>query len=279
MKTDVEIFISRLLSPESLRNISVYIIIAAAGLIILKIIMVIVNRAVKKVLSPQAGMIVNKTIYYTGLSIIAVTLLNRMGISITAIIGAAGIVGVALGFAAQSSVSNIISGLFLISEKSFEIGDLIKIGESVGVVVSIDLLSVKLRTLNNQFLRIPNESILKNELTNITKYPIRRIDIDISVAYKEDLEKVKEVLLDAAKNNPFCLDEPGPLFFIKNFGNSGIEILYGVWCMKTDFLALKNSIVIDVKKRFAEEKIEIPFPHLSIYSGEATMPIPVSLKE
>ncbi|MDX9801738.1 MAG: mechanosensitive ion channel family protein [Spirochaetia bacterium] len=239
--------------------------------------MVLVKRTTKKMLSPQTAMIINKVTFYTGMAIISVMILNRMGISVAAIIGAAGIVGVALGFASQTSVSNIISGLFLISEKSFEIGDLISVGNSTGVVVSIDLLSVKLRTLNNQYLRIPNELIIKSELTNITRYPIRRIDIDVSVAYKEDLERVKDILIETAINNPFCLDEPAPLFFIKDFGNSGINILYGVWCVKSDFLALKNSIMIDVKKRFDAEGIEIPFPHLSIYTGEATKRFPLNI--
>ena len=222
-------------------------------------------------------MIINKTIFYTGIAVIAVMILNRMGISVAAIIGAAGIVGVALGFASQTSVSNIISGLFLISEKSFEIGDLISVGNSTGVVISIDLLSVKLRTLNNQYMRIPNELIIKSELTNITRYPIRRIDITVSVAYKEDLERVKDILLEIALNNPYCLDEPEPLFFIKEFGNSGIDILYGVWCVKSDYLALKNSIMIDIKKRFDTDGIEIPFPHLSIYTGEETKSFPVRI--
>ena len=267
------------LNQEFLSGAFSYFLIAVSGLIILRIIMMLVKRTTSKMLTPQTAMIINKSVFYTGLLIISVMILNRMGISVAAIIGAAGIVGVAIGFASQTSVSNIISGLFLISEKSFEIGDLITVGSYTGVVVSIDLLSVKLRTLNNQYLRITNETIIKNELTNITRYPIRRIDIDISVAYKEDLEKTRDVLLDTAKNNPFCLDEPPPLFFIKNFGSSGIEILYGVWCVKTDFLSLKNSILIDVKKRFNEENIEIPFPHLSIYTGEATKSFPVSIKK
>ncbi len=262
-------------TQDFIYNFTVYLLIAVTGLIILRIIMLLVRRTTKKILTPQTAMIINKTIFYTGIAVIVVMILNRMGISVAAIIGAAGIVGVALGFASQTSVSNIISGLFLISEKSFEIGDLISVGNSTGVVISIDLLSVKLRTLNNQYMRIPNELIIKNELTNITRYPIRRIDINVSVAYKEDLERVKDLLIEIALHNPYCLDEPGPLFFIKDFGNSGIDILYGVWCVKSDYLALKNSIMIDVKKRFDAEGIEIPFPHLSIYTGEATKSFPV----
>ena len=191
--------------------------------------------------------------------------------------GAAGIAGIAIGFAAQTSISNIISGLFLISEKTFEVGNLIQSGNTTGTVMSIDLLSIKIRTLDNKLVRIPNESIIKNELVNITKFPIRRVDLKISVAYKEKIEKVREILINIAKNNPHCLDNPEPLFLFKEFGDSGLEILFGVWISKTDYVELKNSIMIEIKNRFDEERVEIPFPHVSLYAGEATKAFPVEI--
>jgi small-conductance mechanosensitive channel len=113
-------------------------------------------------------------------------------------LGAAGVLGIVLGIASQTSVGNIVSGLFLISEKPFEIGDLIRVGTTTGVVYSIDLLSIKLKTFDNLVIRIPNQSIITNEVTNITKFPIRRMNISVSVAYKEDLTKVEEVLKSIA---------------------------------------------------------------------------------
>ena len=145
-------------------------------------------------------------------------------------------------------------------------GNLIQSGSTTGTVMSIDLLSIKIRTLDNKLVRIPNESIIKNELVNITRFPIRRVDINISVAYREKIEKVREVLLDIAKNNPCSLDNPEPLFLFRGFGESGLDILLGIWISKTDYLELKNSIMIEIKNRFDEENIEIPFPpHLSLY--------------
>ena len=198
-----------------------------------------------------------------------------MGFKLTALLGAAGIAGIAIGFASQTSVSNIISGLFLISEKPFEVGDLIKVDDTKGNVLSIDLLSVKLRTLDNQLVRIPNESLIKNQVTNITRFPIRRFDINVGVAYKEDVSRVREVLLDIAKNNPYCLDEPEPLVLFLNFGDSALEFLFAVWFVKTDFFKLRNSVMQDIKERFDAEGIEIPFPHRTLYTGSVTEPFPV----
>jgi small-conductance mechanosensitive channel len=100
------------------------------------------------------------------------------------------------------------------------------------------------------------------------------MDIDISVAYKEDLAKVKSVLERIVKRNPLCLDEPEPLIIFKTFGDHGINILLGVWFEKANFLKVKNSIFMEIKSTFDAEGIEIPFPHVSIYAGEATKPFP-----
>jgi small-conductance mechanosensitive channel len=196
------------------------------------------------------------------------TVLAELGVKLTAILGAAGIVGIAVGFASQTSVSNIISGLFLISEKPFAVGDAIRIGTTTGIIQSIDLLSIKLRTFDNLFVRIPNEKILTSEVTNITRFPIRRMDIMVQVSYHEDLDRVRAVLADVARGNRYCLDEPAPVILCTEFKDSGVEFLFGLWFSKADFMDLKNSIMQDIMKRFAAEGIEIPFPTRTLHVAD-----------
>ena len=148
----------------------------------------------------------------------------------------------------------------------------------MGTVYSIDLLSVKLKTLENLLIRIPNQTMISSEVTNITRFPIRRMDIDVGVAYKEDLKKVFEILRQLSLNNPYCLDEPEPLILIKEFGDSSINFLYGLWFEKSNYVTLRNSIIQDIKTTFEANGIEIPFPHITLYSGEATKPFPVKMK-
>jgi small-conductance mechanosensitive channel len=271
--------IDKILNPETLLNILKVLIILVIGFVLLKILNYSVGKFTKKRFSEQSRMLIRKAIFYTGAFIILVATLRQLGFKLTALLGAAGVVGIAVGFASQTSVSNIISGLFLISEKPFAVGDVIKIGDTSGIILSIDLLSLKLRTFDNLYIRIPNEELIKNKVTTVTRFPIRRLNIDISVAYKDDLEKVKEVLLDIAINNQYCLNNPEPLFVIKEFGNHGIELLLGVWFSKTDYLALKNSIMLEIKQRFDVEGIEIPFPHISVYTGSVTTPFPVQMMD
>lgn len=229
--------------------------------------------------NPQHGLITGKVLKYSGLAVIVVMILRELGFELTPLLGAAGIVGVAVGFASQTSVSNVISGIFLLAEQPFVVDDVIRIGDTVGQVLSIDTLSVKLRTFENQFIRIPNETILKSQVTTITRFPIRRVDLLLSVAYKEDLAKVKNILKEIADKNPKCLQEPEPLIIFENFGESGINLKFAVWAERSQWLALKNEMYEAIKKRFDEEGVEIPFPHRSIYFGSVSAPIAVTLSE
>jgi small-conductance mechanosensitive channel len=209
-------------------------------------------------------MIVRKIISYTGFSLVLIAVLGELGVKLTALLGAAGIVGIAVGFASQTSVSNIISGLFLISEKPFAIGDVIRVGSTTGIIQSIDLLSIKIRTFDNLFVRIPNEKILSSEVTNITRFPIRRMDITFQVDYGQDLSTVHKVLAEIAGANPWSLDDPAPLIMLNEFKESGIEVMLGLWFVKTDFLSLKNSIMQEISSRFADEGIRFAHPRRSV---------------
>jgi small-conductance mechanosensitive channel len=272
--------------PENLRNLFSLqwaqtgiriILILVLGIAIVRLFTLIVERVIRKRLTPQTAMLARKAILYTGTFFVLVAVLQQLGLKLTALLGAAGIVGIAVGFASQTSMSNLISGIFLISEKPFAVGDVIRVGDTTGVVLSVDLLSVKVRKFDNQFVRIPNQTIISTELTNITRFPIRRMDIKLGVAYKEDVKRVRSVLMELAMNNQYCLDEPAPIVVFTDFGDSALEFLFAMWFEKTDYINLKNSIMDQIKERFDREGIEIPFPHRTIYTGSVTEPLPVSI--
>jgi len=222
--------------------------------------------------TPQQGMITGKGIKYFGVMIILLTLFHELGFKLAPLLGAAGILGIAIGFASQTSVSNIISGIFLIVEKPFVVGDVISVGDIQGEILSIDMLSIKLRTFDNRFVRIPNETLIKSPVTNVTYFPIRRADLKISVAYKEDIARVRKVLLELANKNPLCLQEPEPLVIFQEFGDSSINFTFAVWTQRTDFLKLRNSLQDEIKARFDQEGIEIPFPQRTLWFAQNSKP-------
>ncbi|WP_423126595.1 mechanosensitive ion channel family protein [Gaoshiqia sp. Z1-71] len=265
-------------NTETLDKIIRIAIVLIIGLGFIHGLAFLVKRSITYRLSKQSRMIVNRIIVYSGYLLLGLTVLNELDFDITALFGAAGVVGIVIGIASQTSIGNIISGFFLVSEKSFELGDIIRLGDKTGTVYSIDLLSIKIRTHDNLLIRIPNQTVISSEVINVTRFPIRRLDINLGVAYKEDLRKVFEVLKGVARKNPLCLEEPEPLILMQGFGASSMDILFAVWFEKTNFRETKNSILIDIKEAFDREGIEIPFPHLSLYAGEATKNFPVDIR-
>jgi len=266
---------SKYFNAETIERLLRIGIILVVGIIFISILSAIMKKLLPSKMSQQRQMLIKRFVRYTAIVILFMIVISELKINLGAIFGAAGVIGIVIGVASQTSIGNIVSGFFLVSEKSFEIGDLIRIGDKTGTVYSIDLLSIKIKTLDNLLLRIPNQTVISTEVINVTKFPIRRMDFELSVAYKEDLAKVKSIIERVVKNNPLCLDEPEPFILFKTFGDSGINILLGVWFEKANFRNVKNSVFMDIKSTFDAEGIEIPFPHVSIYAGEATKPFPI----
>ena len=236
-----------------------------------------VQHRIGELITSQHGLIAGKSLLYAGVAGLGVVVLSLFGFPLGNLLGAAGILGIALGFASQTSISNIISGLFIMGERPFVVGDIVTIGDVSGEVLSIDTLSIKVRTFDNKFIRLPNETIIKSQVTNLTRFPIRRFDLDLSVAYKEHLGEVRQVLMASAQGLTICLREPEPLVMILGFGESGINIRFAVWVLRKDWLEARSLLIEEVKRRFDQEGIEIPFPHLSLYRGAASQPLQVEL--
>ena len=253
------------------------ILLIILGYIVGRITSAAIARLLQNEMSSHGIQLLKRAVFYGIFGLLIISALKEFGFDLSVVLGAAGILTIAIGFASQTSASNLISGLFLMIERPFSITDVIRVGSTTGEVISIDLLSVKLRTYDNLFVRIPNETMIKSEVTTITKFPIRRADLLVGVAYKENIEKVKELLAEVARTNPLCLEEPAPLFIFTGFGNSSIDIQFSVWAKRENFLAMKNGIYEEIKNTFDQHNIEIPFPHVSFYTGSVTQPIPITL--
>lgn len=236
-------------------------LILAVGFLVARIL---TRRLKRRVLDPQAHLLVRQIVRYGLLIVTLVLALRELGIDLGVLVGAAGILTVAIGFASQTSASNLISGFFLMGERPFVVGDIVRVGDVLGEVLSIGSLSVTLRTFDNLSVRIPNETVLKSNLTNLTRFPIRRYDLPIGVHYRSDLRKVKEILLDVADKNPLCLEEPKPTVLFLGFGDSSIDFQYQVWSTRENFFELRNAIAVEVKEAFDAAGIEIPFPQRSV---------------
>lgn len=226
----------------------------------------ILNKAVAKRLGPHVALILQKVLTYLGSVLIFITILLDFNFNLSAILGTAGIASVAIGFAAKTSLSNLISGIFLLWERPFQVGDLIQVhdGSIRGYILSIDLLSVKIRTKDNLFVRIPNETVVGSELINISRFPIRRYSLTITVDYDTDLKRIEPILLKTAMANPCCLDDPLPSVIFEEMGDSGLNYTLHVWVEKGRYEEIRNSLIIDVMRNLDQEGIQIPYTRYNI---------------
>ncbi len=253
---------------ETLEKAIRILLIIAIGTTIIYSVIFFIKKILPLKWPKQRKMIINRTIRYTGFTILFLIVISELKINLVPIFGAAGLIGLVVGVASQTSIGNIVSGFFLVSEKSFEIGDVIRLGDITGTVLSIDLLSIKMRTADNLFVRIPNQKVISNDITNFTRFDIRRIDLVIRVAYKENLEKVKQILINSAKQNDYCLDEPEPVIIFQNFRDGGIEITFGFWVDRKNTTGGKNSLMTEIQEAFEKENIKMAIPHMILHTEE-----------
>ena len=237
-------------------------------LLIFWIIYRLIIRGIKKVpekkLSKPRSMIILKFVKYIFYVAIVMYVLSLFGVKLAAIWGAAGIAGVAIGFAAQTSVSNLISGLFVLTEGAIKIGDTIIVDGITGVVDSINLISVTVHTLDNEMVRIPNSTIINTNLMNKSFHRKRRITINCPVAYGDDLQLALDTYLKAAKSCPTVLSDPEPAVWVNQFCDSGIDITTAVWFKPQDFLQTKSDLHIAIMREKAAVGLQTPFNRLDV---------------
>jgi small-conductance mechanosensitive channel len=214
-------------------------------------------KIISRYVASSQAILLRKLIYFTVFILFVIAALQELGFKLSVLLGSAGIVTAAIAIASQTSISNIISGLFLIMERSFKIGDKIKIGTTTGVITSIDLLSVKILTSTNTLIRIPNEFLIKSEITNVTRFDSRRLDLEIKVAAEQDLDKVKNILLAIAKHNAISLSTPLPSVSIKAIDGGDVTLQFSIWANQKNYDDLSNSLYHSILMAFKENNISL----------------------
>jgi small-conductance mechanosensitive channel len=210
--------------------------------------------------SQHSGILLGRIIFYCGLIFIIGAILHELGFNVMALLGAAGVFGFAIGFASQTSISNIISGFFLVLERPFSIGDIIKSNDIIGIVESIDLLSVNVRSLDNKLIRLPNEMVLKSHLINLTYYPTKRMDYTLSIPYAEDVEQATSHIYSVIKHNELFLREPAPVVMMQKIGqhdyDTEIRMFFTirVWVAREHFSSAHAVLMQQLKDQFDKDK-------------------------
>lgn len=250
----------------------------AIGFVLLRVYRHLVTRRLLIHLGAGPGKVVQRIGTALILVIFVSGAMNELGFKLSVLLGAAGVLSVAVGFAAQTSAANLISGWFVMGERSFLVGDVIDVGGINGEVLSIDTLSVKLRTFDNRFVRIPNETIIKSNVTNLSRFPIRRFDLQVGIAYHTSIAKARAVIARVVEEHPMCLEEPRPQIVMKGFGESTVNLLLMVWATRENFGDMSDGIQEQIKLAFDAEGIEFPFAQRTLSLAPGNAPLRVQIE-
>ena len=203
-----------------------------------------------------------KLFYYSFLTVAFLLALNFAGISakLSALIAAIGITGIVLGFAAQTVVSNFISGVFMYFDRPLQIGDAVKVENVGGVVEDLRILSTRIRSWDGTLVRIPNEKLFNSNIVNLMRYPARRVDVSVGISYDSDVEKALDVIKKTLDDIPLVLAEPEPVVYVDDLADSAVVISIRAWAPSEKWFEVRKEILEKVKKALDGAGIEIPFP-------------------
>jgi len=255
---------------EKISNIPLsQILIACAifiiGLITARLISKKAEQAALKHLSAHQSMLIRRVIYSLAFMFFLISSLQQLGFHFSVLIGAAGIFTVAISFASQTSVSNLISGIFLLIERPFKVGDNIQVKNFIGKVHSIDLLSTIIVTTENKLVRLPNESLIKTEIINFNYSKNRRLDLLINIAYESDINLATKVLKEIIEENQLTLDNKDHTVDVNQFLDSSIELKLCIWIKADDLRIFKTDFYINVVEKFNQFKIVLPYPQIVMH--------------
>ena len=212
------------------------------------------------------GLLVDSLYRYAVAVFGVVMALDQLGVNVGAALAGIGVVGVAVGFAAQDSLANTLAGFMIFWDKPFLVGDWIEVEGQFGMVQDITLRSTRIRTPRNTFVVIPNKKIIDAVLENSSKHGEIRLDMPLGVAYKEDIAQAREVLLAAMAALPELRQDPAPTVVVESLGDSSINLLVRVWIDDGEKIRSVTFAVLEAAKGALDGAgIEIPFPHLQLF--------------
>jgi len=216
------------------------------------------------------GSIIRYVLVIALLIVAAMTVLKELGVEIAPVLAAAGIVGLAVGFGAQSLVKDVISGFFILLEDQIRVGDVVQIADKAGLVEKISLKTTILRDLSGNVHYVPNGRI--DVVTNMTKDYSRYV-FDIGIAYREDVDEVIEVIKEVdegLRKDPDYKDdiiEPIEILGLDQFASSSVIVKARTTTIPLKQWRVGREFNRRLKKKFDERNIEIPFPHVTLYMG------------
>ena len=197
--------------------------------------------------------------------LVLLTGLSYLGVPMTSMITIFGSVSLAIGLALQGGLTNMVGGLLILIFKPYKVDDYIEVDSIGGFVDSINIFYTILRTITNEKIVMPNGNLANTNIKNYTSFPKRRLDLEFSVSYSSDIDKVKDVINNVIKDEELILKDEDIFVRLTKHDDSALIFTTRVWCKKEDYWPLRFNMLENVKKAFDKNNISIPFPQMDVH--------------
>ncbi len=252
---------------DAIKMLAIAIIIYLIGKKVIKTIVKLIEKALNKTTIEESVVhFLTRLCNVLSYLILVIIIVGYLGLPTSSLITLLGSAGLAVGLALQGALSNFAGGVLILLVKPFKLGDYVKTNGYEGVVTGIDVFYTRLTTGDNKVIVIPNGTITNASIENDTDNKERRVDIIVPIEYSQDFNKVKELLLNIAKENPLVVksDAFEPIVFINEFASSSINVGFRTWAKTEDYWNALWSLQEAVKTEFDKNNISMPFEQLEV---------------
>lgn len=241
-------------------DIVIALIVLLIAFLVAKILSLYLRRFLKEKIAKGHLEIIVKVVSYTIIIVAVLAILPTIGVKLSGLLVVGGIAGLAIGFASQSIIGNLISGIFLMIERPIKIGNSVNIEGTGGIVEDIRIISTTIRTFDGLYIRVPNQKVFTASITNFVANVARRFEYVVGIRYSDDADKALETIKNIIEDHPLALKNPAPQVFVDNLGDSSVNIIVRIWAPSTEWFGVKTELLWKIKKAIEKEGIEIPFP-------------------
>ena len=250
-------------------DLAVSAVILAIGYFAIKLISAAIDKALRKpdmkksLFAVFIASVVTKTCW----ALLIIMVLSRLGLNVAPLIAGLGVTGFILGFAFQETLGNFAAGMMIAINEPFKVGDTVQAAGHLGTIREMNMMATVMTSADNKKIVLPNKSVWGGPITNFSALSIRRVDMQVGIAYGEDISKAVAIVKDVLSRMPGVLDDPAPTVAVAGLDSSQITLNIRPWARSTEYFDILSETLKNVKEEFDKAGVEIPFPQITVHNA------------
>jgi len=250
-------------------DLAVSAVILVIGYFAIKLISAAIDKALRKpdmkksLFAVFIASVVTKTCW----ALLIIMVLSRLGLNVAPLIAGLGVTGFILGFAFQETLGNFAAGMMIAINEPFKVGDTVQAAGHLGTIREMNMMATVMTSADNKKIVLPNKSVWGGPITNFSALSIRRVDMQVGIAYGEDISKAVAIVKDVLSRMPGVLDDPAPTVAVAGLDSSQITLNIRPWARSTEYFDILSETLKNVKEEFDKAGVEIPFPQITVHNA------------